>query len=219
MSVMKRVPVARLTQAFTLIELIVIITTLALIVVLVLPALNKAKSRAQRITCVSHLKEIGLSLRQWSLDHTNHFPMSHSINFGGTKEYLATDETFRHFQVMSNELSTPRLLVCPGDTRQPAKDFGPGFNNSNISYFINLDTDETAPSMFLCGDSNFELGGVPPKPGLIELHTNSVVTWTKERHGGGGNILLSDGSVQQVTSAGLSMLLQGSGVTNRLAVP
>jgi hypothetical protein len=145
--------------------------------------------------------------------------MSVSTNLGGTLEYVARGEMFRHFQVMSNELSTPKILVCPADVRQPANDFGPTFGNTNISYFVGVDADESKPQMLLSGDRNID-GGTKLANGILEITTNQLVSWSSRMHDGFGNVGIADGSVQQVTSSGLRSLLQQTGVaTNRLAIP
>jgi hypothetical protein len=74
--------------------------------------------------------------------------------------------------------------------------------------------------MLLSGDDNFEIGGVPVKSGLLELSTNTPISWTAARHKFVGNIGLSYGSVQQVTQSGLRQAVQQAGfATNRLAIP
>jgi hypothetical protein len=209
----------RRNDALTLMEVAVTVVVITLLAVVLLPALNRAKVRAQRISCVSNLKQFGLAFRIWSGDNTNLYPMSLSTNFGGTKEYLITGETFRHFQVMSNELSTPVILVCPSDRRQPAKDFAFGFGNVNLSYFVGVDATESNPQTLLSGDYNIT-GGTKLPSGLLELTTHQPGEWSSGLHYLVGNIALADGSVQQVSTAGLQQALQNTGLaTNRLAMP
>ena len=101
-----------------------------------------------------------------------------------------------------------------------AKNFLRGFDNHNISYFIGVDADESDPQTVMTGDSNFEIGGVPVKSGLLEIPSNTPIAWSAARHKFTGNIGLADGSVQTVNNAGLSNLLyQTSLATNRFAIP
>jgi competence protein ComGC len=93
-------------SALTLVDLLMTIAIVALLALLLVPAFGRAKVKAQRIGCVSCLKQIGLSFRIWSGDNTNLYPMSVSTNFGGKREHIEIDEVFRHFQVLSNELYT-----------------------------------------------------------------------------------------------------------------
>jgi hypothetical protein len=206
-------------HALTLMELFVVIAIVAVLVSLLVPKLAEAKKKAQRISCVSNLMQIGLGFRIWGGDHTNFYPLSLSTNSGGTKEYISSGEVFRHFQVMSNELGVPLILVCPADTRHSAKDFASIPGNQGVSYFVGLDADETKPQMPLSGDRNI-IGGTRFTNGIVEFSTNQTVRWSSEIHDGVGNIGLNDGSVQQLTTIGLTELLQQTGLaTNRLAIP
>ena len=120
---------------------------------------------------------------------------------------------------MSNELVTPRILVCPRDTqRRPTENFG-SFSNTNLSYFVGLDAREDAPQSILSGDRNIT-GGTLSNGFLRRLNANSDAGWTKEIHQNAGNVGLGDGSVQQMTTAALRQHV--AGLTNlviRLAVP
>jgi prepilin-type processing-associated H-X9-DG protein len=179
-----------------------------------------AKKKAQRISCVGRLKNIALSFRVFATDHTNLFPMQLSTNYGGSREYIGAGDVFRHFKALSNELTTPLILICPADNRSPAKDFVTDFtNNQKVSYFLGLDADENQPQMLLAGDRNITNGLIARK-GILELRTNRPAGWTQTMHRGAGNVALADGSVQQLNALRLQEQLCKTGDrTNRIAIP
>jgi len=85
---------------------------------------------AQNDACIANLKRLGLAFRLWSADNGDHYPFNVSTNAGGTLEACARGNDgfdangFRHFQVLSNELNTPTILVCPADSsKQPTTAF------------------------------------------------------------------------------------------------
>jgi prepilin-type processing-associated H-X9-DG protein len=206
-------------RAFAFIELLVILAVVAILAALLLPALAKAKAKAQRINCVNNLKQDGLAFRMWSDDNGDKYPPRVSTTKGGSMEYVAGGNAFRHFLCMSNELSTPKILACPSDTRKPAQNFS-GLKNANVSYFVGVDARETMPQMFLTGDRNLVINDVPIETGLATVKSSDTLSWTQELHQGQGNVGLADGSVQQATAAHLQQMNRHTGTNAyRLAVP
>lgn len=212
-------------HALTLVEVLVVIIILAVLVAMILPALKAAKHGGGP-GCYGNLRQIGLAYQIWAGDNGDKFPMEVSVTNGGTMELFRGESQFQNlpflnYLAMPNELSTPRVLHCPADTNHVAAlNFTNGFSNSSISYFVGLDANTKSPQAILSGDDNFAIGGVPVRPGRLELSTNSPIAWTGSRHKLAGNIGLADGSVQSVNNSNLTNLFQQTGLaTNRLAVP
>jgi prepilin-type N-terminal cleavage/methylation domain-containing protein/prepilin-type processing-associated H-X9-DG protein len=201
-------------SAMTLIELFVVLAIIAVLAAILLPALLKSEPRAPRIQCVNDLKQVGLAFRIWEGDNRDKYPMAVPGTNGGSMDFLTGPNAFRTFKVMSNELSTPRVLICPSDSRDRATNWT-DFSNSNISFFVGVEACETNPMMILSGDHNIT-NGTPIQNGLLRLTTNTLAGWTSEMHNKVGNILLADGSVQRDSIFGLQNQIAGTGVATDL---
>jgi len=208
--------------AFTLIELAIVTVVVAVLVTLILPAVTRpGRMRARGIPCMNNLKLIGLGFRLFANDNEDKLPWGVSTNQGGSREFLETPfSAFRHFQVISNELSTPWRLLCFRDRqRNGATNWSSFQGNKALSYFVGLDASGSNRSSILSGD-RFLGSTHPPTNGLLTLDVLSLLWWTNGAHGGGGNLVKSDLSVEHVESRGLLQALRNSGLaTNRLALP
>ena len=113
----------RSLRGFTFIELLVVFWCLLILAVLILPALTRPHHYTPGLRCLNNLKQDALAFRTF-LDHGGHYPMDLSLTNGGTLEFVGQNMPWRHFSVMSNELSTPKILICPEDAnRLPATTF------------------------------------------------------------------------------------------------
>ena len=206
-------------RGLTLVAIIAVTAAILILATLALGAMSRARERSRRISCICRLKQIGLGFRMWGNDHGGQFPWSVAQSNGGTFEFAMSTQVWRHFQVASNELNSPKILVCPADpARTRANFFVPPISNANISYFVGLDADATQPQSILSGDRNLTTNGVIAS-GIISIQATTSVAWTTEFHRDGANIALGDGSAQQVSSAGLAKQLSSSPTAVRLSIP
>ena len=119
---------------------------------------------------------------------------------------------------MSNELSNPRVMVCPADVKEAATNFS-DFDNRNVSYFVDVDASLTNTDGWLCGDRNIT-NGLPVNRGIMTLATSQLASWTSEMHNRCGNVVMSRASLQQISNRELQETLRTSrGWTNRIALP
>jgi len=183
-----------------LIEVLVVITAIAVLAALLLPALFAAKRKHSRINCVNCLHQIGVAFKVWEVDNGDKYPMQVVLMNNETMKLVTNGNAYLLWRTMSNELSTARVLHCPDDEQRTENAlFSQDFSDANISYFFSLEAADTYPQMILDGDDNLAVNGVRVKPGILNLPTTNSLTWTKERHHGVGNIGMADGSVQQTT--------------------
>jgi len=192
-------------RAFSRVDLLIIIAAVAL-VILAIPSSSYttgSKVRAQRISCVNNLRQIGIASREWAREHSSNFVWQTSMKNGGT----AFGTIVSGFLTMTNELRSPKLLTCPSDKlRQKANSFA-DFSQKNISYFIALDCPFENPQAILAGDRNVKADNSASR-NRVTVRTNTAIRWDKDIHESAGNLLLADGSSQMVSQQGLANQIQ-----------
>jgi Domain of unknown function (DUF4190) len=96
------------------VSLTLILVVIPIVAAMLLPALAQAKGKAQQIKCANNMNQIGLAARIWATDHDGKFPPD--------------------FISMSNELSSPNILVCPSDRLTSTAINWAQFGPNNVSY-------------------------------------------------------------------------------------
>jgi hypothetical protein len=190
------------------------VTVLALVLVLgvlATTALGKMRPQAQRATCASNLRELGVAWKSWASEHDNLPPWYVMPAKGGSSTLQIA---YLHYLVLSNYVETPAIFVCPGDAEKvTAKDFSGNTNglkslkNKAISYFFATEINMEDPRCYLAGDGRLNGGFstcigsstiVMPTPLPVKkLSTWSGGGWNAAVHGIGiGNLLFVDGSAR-----------------------
>ena len=113
-------------------------------------------------------------------------------------ESIASGNVFPHFRALAGYKFPPANFVCKADKSRQAADDVLAVNNTNVSYFLNVDASTNHPSQttILSGDRNLELDGKPAGPGLRTISAAHSPSWTSELHPKGGNLAFADGHVE-----------------------
>ena len=186
---------------------------------MLLPALSRAKAKAQRITCGNNLKQVGLAVRLWADNNDGKFPWKVDQALGGGQPN-GTDNAKVNFQLtlVSNELSSTKVLLCPNDVRRASATNFATISLTNVSYALCNEADEKRPRVILATDRNlsgFDFTGLPENINCFVLTSPETgartATWRKGIcHGPNiGMVVLGDNSVQQLNDSSLAKMLIG----------
>ena len=191
------------SKGFTLIELLVVIAIIGILASMLLPALGKAKSRANRMKCVSNLKQVTAAFKGFAGDNDDRMPwllttsQSRLINGATGTGPVTTVDAYR-IDPITRDLGTPKILLSPSDPARKAVNDGyaaafTGVGATGISYGFCLGADELSPVTVLGFTRN------------LSGNIAAGVNWTDGAIAGGmaglrnneGQISLSDGSATQ----------------------
>ena len=204
--------------AFTRLDLIAVLLVLSLCAAVVLPALASSRPRSLRVMCANNLRQIGNAFHLWGNDHGDVPPYAVSVADGGTRLHPLAVNPWLHFSWVSNELASPRVLLCPSDSGRSAEAWSgsptegylhPTFANNATSYFLSHGGGGKVvwPFTFLLGDRN--VGGWSNSRGSVffnsalDSNLTGAAWWTNGLHGQMGNVFRYDGAVLQLSDSEL----------------
>lgn len=214
---MNPTPNSSTASAFTRVDLLAALVALALVALVTLPTLAGSRPRSNRVQCANNLRQIAAAFQMWGDAHLDREPWEIPLAEGGTYQHTLAANVWFQFAWISNELVTPKILLCPSDTGVAARDFSgdpaggylhPNFANRATSYFLSHPRG-FRPEDMLAGDRNLTADGSTSCSRFLAVYVvNRVVIptglrWTSALHDSAGNILAFDGRVEQFTSTQL----------------
>lgn len=146
-------------KSFTLIELLVVIAIIAILAAMLLPALNKARSKAKSIACTANLKQLAQITSFYHGDENDYFPSSKMKYDSGTDGLVPWPGYF-HFIYRAPDA----LFACPASSEIPPTNL---ITNTRVAYGINYY--HTATSTLYGGDDM-----TPAKMNQIKAPTRTM---------------------------------------------
>lgn len=205
-------------KAFTLIELLVVIAIVAILASLLLPGLNRAKQKANAVSCLNNLKQWGLATHLYASENDDYLPPEGTgtqLN-PNTGWYIALPramnlKTYAEMPWRTNPAAPlgRSIYICPSNTNRS--------NGNNLfHYCLNEHVDGTGQN-----DARVKLGSVPQPGRVVWLFDNGKRAARAQQnnvhtnlHNRGAHFLFLDGHMARYRNVEYWDFAQDKGLTN-----
>jgi prepilin-type N-terminal cleavage/methylation domain-containing protein/prepilin-type processing-associated H-X9-DG protein len=184
-------PVTNAWRAFTLIELLVVIAIIAILAALLLPALAKAKTKAQQIGCLSNYRQLQFCWQMYIDDQQDKLPLNGALKYVADRVALTTEAnawllgnayTDNSYTNIQNGVLFPYnqslgIYKCPGDN-STVLDHGkmPRTRSVSMSIYMNAVPNPGGTDYNDCWHKVSQIVQPPPTRAFvfIDEHQNSI---------------------------------------------
>ncbi len=191
-------------NAFTMIEMLIVISIIALLAALLLPAISNARQKAEQVSCAGNLRQLGAAFKLYELDHNSFPPPCGHCESGSMPEpsfwynllgpFLETEWRAGEGPMPSENEFKGTVFACPTHSKRQLgyayNEFLPPSDPSDWALKVTPEkfSSVQAPSQrLLCADAEEWFTGGPDP---ITYTDSSILDW--DRHGDGCNILYCD---------------------------
>lgn len=101
---------------FTLIELLVVIAIISILAAILFPVFARARENARRSSCLSNLKQMGLSMMMYVQDYDEHLTPLYNSNAGITLPDGTTNSTALWFHMLYPYMKNTQIMNCPSES-------------------------------------------------------------------------------------------------------
>jgi prepilin-type N-terminal cleavage/methylation domain-containing protein/prepilin-type processing-associated H-X9-DG protein len=124
-------------SGFTLIELLVVIAIIALLMGILMPALNRVKSMGKRVSCMNNMRQVGIAYQMYLGDNEKLPPKRHPAgDFNNPTASPNVLNLLIHYISPGNERMSPEAYNCPALKPNPEEQYAPS-EYSSTSFSAN----------------------------------------------------------------------------------